>query len=181
VNDQQLIQASIEGNQKAQRLFFEKYTKQLFVASMRYSKNRMDAEDALQEAWINIFKSLGKYREEGKLLGWMKRIVINAALRKKQSSWFKNEEIGLQNSREAKLSPVAIDTMSANEILDHVLNLPPGYKEVFTLFVIDGYSHKEIGDLLNIKASTSRSKLTLARRKMQQSILKGNKIYAYVS
>ena len=181
MTDQQLIQDSIKGSAKAQRMLFDKYTAPLFLVSQRYSKNKMDAEDALQESWIKIFKALSKYEEQGKLLAWMKRITIHTALRRKQSSWFKNEEIGLDSSVDPRFNPKAVDQMTADEILGYVLNLPPGYKEVFTLFVIEGYSHREIGELLGIQASTSRAKLTIARKKMQKSILEANKIYANVS
>jgi len=181
MTDQQLIQASIKGNAKAQRALFNRHTNTLFQVSMRYSKNRMDAEDVMQEAWVKIFKGLEKYQEQGKFVGWMKKIVIHTALRRKQSSWFTNEEIGLDSSVDPRFNPQAVDTMSANEILDYVLNLPPGYKEIFTMFVIEGFSHKEIGEVLGIQASTSRAKLTTARKKMQKSILEANKIYSNVS
>ena len=181
MTDQQLIIASLNNDPKAQRALFDRYTSALFQVSMRYSKTKMDAEDALQESWVKIFKGLENYTEQGKLLAWMKRITIHCALRKRQSSWFTTEEIGLKSKSDPKFNPQAIDQMTADEILGYVLNLPPGYKEVFTLFVIEGYSHKEIGEFLGIEASTSRAKLTTARKKMRQSVLEANKIYSNVS
>lgn len=181
MTDQQLIADSLKNDHRAQRVLFDRYTSTLFQVSMRYSSTKMDAEDALQEAWINIFKGLEKYNEQGKLLAWMKKITIHCALRKRQSSWFTTEEIGLDYKSIPKFNPQAIDQMSADEILGYVLNLPPGYKEVFTLFVIEGYSHKEIGEFLGIEASTSRAKLTTARKHMRNSVLEANKIYSNVS
>ena len=181
MTDQQLITDSLNNDAQSQRMLFDRYTPALFQVSMRYSKTKMDAEDALQEAWVKIFKGLEKYTEQGKLLAWMKRITIHCALRKRQKSWFTTEEIGIDNGSSPKFNPKAIDQMTANEILGYVLNLPPGYKEVFTLFVIEGYSHKEIGEFLGIEASTSRAKLTTARKKMQKSVLEANKIYSNVS
>jgi len=181
MTDQQLISSSLNGDSKAQRLLFDRYSDPLFLVSQRYTKNRMDAEDVLQESWIKIFRALDKYKEQGMLLAWMKKIVIHTALGKKRSAWFKKEKVGLENVAEPALQSKAVDKMSADEILSYVLNLPDGYKEIFTLFVIEGYSHKEIGKFLGIEASTSRAKLTMARKKMQESFLKANKIYSYVS
>lgn len=181
MTDAQLIAACLKGDPKAQRVLFDQYTRPLYQVSLRYSKTRMDAEDALQDAWVNIFKGLSTYREEGKLESWMKRIVIHSALRKQRVKWFKNENTDIEKVNDPSFSPQALSQMTADEILGYVLNLPAGYKEIFTLFVIEGYSHKEIGLLLGIEASTSRSKLTRARKKMQSSILLANKNYANVS
>ncbi len=181
MTDQQLIKACIAGKAKSQRALFDKYSYPLMQVSMRYSATKADAEDVLQEAWIKIFNALKNYQEQGKFLAWMKMIVIRVALRKKEKASFKNEKAGLSDIVHPKLDPSMIEDMTANEILGYVLNLPKGYQEVFKLFVIDGLSHKEIGELLNIEASTSRAKLTTARRKMQQTIINANKIYAHES
>ncbi len=181
MTDSQLIKAILRGEAKAQKALFEKHTPGLFQVSLRYSKNEMDAEDVLQDAWMKIFKGLSAYREEGKLFAWMKKIVVHTALRKKERAWFKNESTRIHDIRHPKVDPNAIQDMTADEILGYVLNLPEGYKQVFKLFVIDGFSHKEIGELLNIEASTSRAKLTHARKWMRETIMNANKLYAHES
>lgn len=181
MTDQQLVQGCLEGSSKHQKMLFEKFSRPLFQVSRRYSKDTMDAEDVLQDAWIRIFKSLDKYQERGNLLAWMRKIVIHVALRKKERKWFENEKHDLENINPPRIEAKAISQMGAEEILGHVLGLPDGYKEVFKLFVIEGYSHKEIGELMNIKESTSRVKLSKARKRMQECINFSNKFYAYGS
>ncbi len=181
MTERKIIEGCLIQDSKSQRMLFDNYSYPLFQVSMRYSDSKMDAEDVLQEAWVKIFNGLKNYRDEGKFLSWMKTIVIRVALRKKESFWFRNERADIENVPQQGFSPGVVEKMSADEILDQVIQLPSGYKEVFKLFVIDGFSHKEIGRLMNIAESTSRVKLTVARKWMRESILKSNKIYVHES
>ena len=155
------------------------YSPFLYNVSRRYTKNTQDAEDALQDAWINIFRNLDQYKEEGRLEAWMKRIVINAALsmyRKKWSSVVLTEE---SFELEKAFDPCIIKTLEVEDMMRYIKQLPSGYQEIFTLYVIDEFKHEEIGEMLGIGPSTSRAKLSIARKKLKAIIQSSNKIYQY--
>lgn len=178
MTNEKLIEGCLSGDRKSQRILFDRYTKSLLSVSRRYSRNTADAEDVVQDSWIKIFNGLKTYNEMGQLEAWMKKIVIRVALRKQQSAAFKKEDLGIADNFHPAINTDVVEKMSADEILDKVLRLPTGYKEIFKLFVIEGYSHREIGELMNIEESTSRAKLTKARKWMRESIVKSQKKFA---
>lgn len=151
----------------------------LFNVAVRYSGNRHDAEDNLQEAWINIFKNLHQYKEDGKLHAWMKRIVINVALGLKRKKWSSvvlvEHDVGLDQ----EVQPTVIKEMEVKDMMEYIFQLPPGYQEIFKLYVIDEFKHQEIADMMGIEASTSRAKLTIARRKLKTIINTTSKLYQH--
>ena len=139
---------------------------------LRYASGKQDAEDILQEAFVIIFRSLHQYRGEGALDQWMKRIVINCALR-----WIEKKKIRFSNISSYEATDVtlndadALSSLSEEELLLLICELPNGYRIVFNLYVMEGYSHSEIAEMLNIKPVTSRSQLLQAKRWLQQKIL----------
>lgn len=170
MTDEQLVQYCKKGKAKYQRALLEKYSAQLMGVARRYTYDNSEAKDILQDAWVRIFKALlqGKYTEEGRLVGWMSRIVINIALKSKA----KNEARILKMERVREIStdrddPSVIDSMTVRSILKIIDGLSPPSNQVFKLFVVDGFKHKEIADLLGIAESTSRVHLTNARAKMK--------------
>jgi RNA polymerase sigma-70 factor (ECF subfamily) len=167
MTEEKLIANCIKGDAQSQRLFFDQYTPTLFAVAIRYARSREDAEDVLQESWVKIFNALSTYENKGKLHSWMKTIVINTALRSNQKAYFKNEKNGFDAMIEESVDPDIIESMNYHEIRALVDKLPDGYAEVFKLAIIDDFKHKEIADLLGIAESTSRVKLTIARKKMQ--------------
>ncbi len=163
-NERQLIKKCIRQNSKAQFLFYEKYKTPLFGLCLRYAKSEAEANDFLQEGFINIFQSLSQYKEEGPILNWLKRVVINrilSLLRKKQLKFDKNIDL-----KELQNAQVVVNNSSelAEELIELIQQLPSGYQTVFNLYAIEGYSHKEIAALLNISESTSRSQYFRARK-----------------
>ncbi len=143
----------------------------MYGVCLRYAGNSFDAQDILQDGFVKIFDSLKSYRGEGSLEGWMKRIFINMALDKYRSriSVLSVDEI----SEEQDLTPreaSAIDTMSEKEILSIIKELPDQYRMVFNLFVVEGYPHEEIAQMLNIGISTSRSNLARAKMILKEKI-----------
>ncbi len=168
MNEQTLLERLRAEDPKAQKWLYERYAPLLFAVCRRYLNSREDAEEALLSGFYKIFSQINSYQGSGSFEGWMRRVVVNEALmllRKTQLLVFPGEEVRAIEaaddfSIEAKLS--------AQEILDLLAQLPPGYRTVFNLYVLEGYKHHEIADLLGISVNTSKSQLLLARAKLQQ-------------
>ncbi len=139
---------------------------------LRYARNRADAEDILQDGFVRLFQHIDQFRFKGSFEGWVRRIFVNASLKKYQAKKWQNEQTGIEDVKESGLQPDALSRMSENEILDLVSNLPEGYRIVFNMYVIEGYSHKEIGQSLGINEATSRTQLLKARKHLQARIEK---------
>jgi len=121
----------------------------------------------LQEAFIKIFDKISKFRREGSFEGWMRRIMVNTALRSWDKRARKFEPGDLDHVQEPALDARVLGEMGAKEIMKLIEQLPDGYKVVFNLFAVEGYSHKEIGEMLNITESTSRSQYARARKSLK--------------
>lgn len=166
-----LIQRAKEGEEEAFKLLYDQHQRGLFLVCLRYGKNREDAEDYLQEAFIRIYRKLNLYdSSKGKFQDWAKRVTINVclkALRKKSLySTSIDDAQGIADTQQ----PDALSKLSLQELVLTVQNLPPGYRSVFNLYVIDGYAHAEIAKMLAISESTSKTQLMKARRLIQKKI-----------
>lgn len=144
---------------------------------LRYASDQMEAEDLLMESFIKIYRYLYQYKFEGSFEGWMRRIVVNNALKKMQRKKIHFEEV-LPDKITETVHASAYTHLNEKEILELVRQLPDGYRIVFNLFVIEGYSHEEIAEMLNIQPGTSRSQLVKARKLLQQQIFKQQKTVA---
>lgn len=170
MTDNQLINYCKQGKAKYQRALLEKYSALLMGVARRYTYDNSEAKDILQDAWVKIFKALmnDNYREQGQLVGWMSRIVINLALKSKAKSEariLKMERI--KNVQQGYGESCVVDSMTVESILKIIDGLSPPSNQVFKLFIVDGFKHKEIADLLGIAESTSRVHLTNARAKLK--------------
>lgn len=146
---------------KAQEVLYKEYSRILFGICLKYSPNRTEAEDSLQDAFITIFKRIEQFEGKGSFEGWMKRITVNTVLqkyRKKKTFDIPNEEQLEEAEEEIEAENIPLDYL-----LKIVQELPDRYRLVFNLYVLDGYSHKEIGDMLGISDGTSKSNLARAR------------------
>ncbi len=175
-NLNQLIKASINGDSKAQERLFYCYAGKMMTVCKRYAKSDAEAQDILQEGFIRVFTYLNSFESSGSFDAWIRKVFVNTALKQisKKHQYFDDlsEESYAKSYEEAD----AVSKMSESEILNLLSQLPDGYKTVFNLFVIEGYSHKEIAELLNIEESTSRSQLVKARKMLQEKILQLYKI-----
>lgn len=162
--DDVIISNCIKKDPKAQCRFFKKYSHLMFGVCLRYAKSYVDAQDILQEGFIKIFAKLHSFRNEGSLENWMRRIMINTSYNyyKRKYPYFSEIDFEQHDSNSYK-SPNPVDIISESDILRLVKDLPSGYKKVFNLSAIEGYTHKEIGDMLNISKGTSKSQLNRAR------------------
>ena len=165
-----LIAACIAKESWAQQKLYEQHYPKLMAICLRYASHQDEALDILHEGFIKIFKNLDKYQPNTSLLAWMKTVVINTAidhLRKMAKQ--RTEDIDLVFSIEAD-NVDAHSIINEKDILKCIQLLTPAYRSVFNLYVLEGYSHKEIGDLLGITESTSRSNLVKARTKLKEML-----------
>lgn len=150
----------------------------MYAVCLRYARNTSDAADILQEGFIKVFTKLEQFQFQGSFEGWVRRIMINTALRAYQRQRFDSESSGYENLPESPVDPDALSALSEAELLRLINRLPDGYRVVFNLVAIEGYSHAEVADMLGIQESTSRSQLTKARRWLAEQLESLHRIVA---
>lgn len=163
LNELDLIQACIRGEREMQECLYNRFSPLMYSVCLRYSGNSYDAQDLLQEGFIKVFKNLHKFRHDGSFEGWVRRIFVNTSIehfRKKSHMYSVSEIEGV--TIEDKDSSV-LDNLAEKDIMAIIHQLSPGYKAVFNLHVIEGYSHKEIAVMLGINEGTSKSQLARAK------------------
>lgn len=167
-----IIQGCLRGDRLSQKNLFDRFSGKMLAVCMRYSKHRMEAEDLLQDGFIKVFTNLQQYKFEGPFEQWVRRIMINNAIKNCHRKSFQNEYNAGEDLPETVGQPEAVELMAEKELLGLINELPEGYRIVFNLYAIEGYSHKEIASSLNIEESTSRSQLVKARKALQDKINK---------
>lgn len=171
--EKELVALCLKGDRISCKELFDLYSKKMMSLCYRFARDKNEAEDMLQEGFIRIFNKLDLYSGEGSLEAWMRRVMINTALKYRQKNIGRHNYNELDtNSHLFDPSPTIIDELSREEITKLIHELPSGYKTVFNLYVIEGYSHKEIAEMLGIGESTSRSQLVKARALLKDQLLK---------
>jgi RNA polymerase sigma factor (sigma-70 family) len=169
--EKDLIAGCISGDRKAQKGLFQMYGASMYAICLRYARNKYEAEDILQEAFVRVFKYISHFNFEGSFEGWLKRIMINTSLKYNQKHKFLIDyDTTAVNSMEEYEDPEIIHELHAEELMSYIRQLPDGYRMVFNLYIIEGFSHKEIANLLQIEEVTSRSQLLKARKLLQEKI-----------
>lgn len=168
--ESRLIKGCAKGKPQFQEALYNKYYRKMFGVCLRYAGDKQDAEDVLQEGFIKVFKSIRKYRSEGSLEGWIRRIMVNTALElhRKRSKMYPVAELEAGYAADSGHDLVA--SMGEAEILEMIQALPDGYRTIFNMYAIEGYSHREIANMLDISEGTSKSQLARARRALQETI-----------
>lgn len=171
LNDEQIwIEGCLKGDGNAQRAVFEKYKKRMYALCYRYCGNTTDAEDVLMQGFLKVFTKISSFKKEGSFEGWIKRIMIHEALQLlRKRNQLQTHELD-DNTTQTLASP-SISYMPDTEAYLHLIqSLPTGYRTVFNLYAIEGYSHSEIAQMLNISESTSKSQLSRARDILQTKL-----------
>ena len=173
LNEQQIIALCKKGDRAAQKALFDSLSSRMFPLCIRYMGNREAAEDVLQEGFIALFSKLDSYSGEGSFEGWARKVFVNTALMtlRKNDVMRQSEDIETAWSVSSE-DPGALQKISYNELMGMISELPTGFRTVFNMFLIEGYSHKEIGEALGISEATSRSQLQRARVMLQNRIKK---------
>ena len=173
LNEQQIIARCKKGDRAAQKVLFDSLSSKMFPLCIRYMGGREAAEDVLQEGFISLFSKLDSYSGEGSFEGWARKIFVNTALMTLRRNDVMRQSEDIESARSISGSDVsALQSISYKELMGMVAELPPGFRTVFNLFLIEGYSHKEISEMLGISEATSRSQLQRARVMLQNRIKK---------
>lgn len=165
-----IIKDCASGKKRAQELLYQMFAPKMFGVCLRYAKDNTEAEDNLQEGFIKVFQNIGRFRHEGSLEGWIRRIMVNVSLEKfrKQNMMHPVEDVSIYENQH--LSDDILASISAKELIDLIQKLPPRYRMVFNLFVIEGMNHQEISDEMAITIGTSKSNLARARDILKRQV-----------
>ncbi|ALM21146.1 RNA polymerase ECF-type sigma factor [Nonlabens tegetincola] len=167
----ELIISCAQGDRKAQREVYERLASKLYASTLKYAPNQEDAQDILQDSFITIFKKIGQFSHKGSFEGWCKRIAINEALKRyRGTKIYKLEDE--EQIKDVELEVEDDESLTMDELLGMIQKLPDRYRMVFTLYSLDGYSHKDIAQMMEITVGTSKSNLARARFHLKDMIEK---------
>lgn len=176
MNLEELIKACKKQDRDAQKELYQRYKTVLYMVSLKYCRNSLEAEDILHDTFISIFNNIKSYSNKGSFEGWMKRIVINKSIDKYNKNKLVTNKT-LESSLSNDLTNVEVSekiTISLDTLLEFIQQLPDQYRLVFNLYQLDGFSHKEIAKMLSISESTSKSNYHRAKISLKEKIEKHN-------
>ncbi len=177
----ELITRCKAGERKAQELLYKQFASKMLGVCMRYAVDKMEAEDMLQNGFMKVFKKLDDYRGDGAFEGWVRRIMVHSSIEyyRKHHKMIQVMDV-TEMSREPSVNPAAMANMGVKDLMSIIQQLSPGYRMVFNLYAIDGYSHKEIAEIVGITEGASKSQLSRARTILKEQVLKmEEKKYGY--
>lgn len=171
MSEDQILQGCLAGDRDCQRLLYEVHKVTMFRICLRYANGKMEAEDMLQDGFIRVFSDLKQYSGKGALGGWIRRVIVNACLMhiRKNKKFQYNTDIGVIADTHHADEQI-YSSLGAEALTRLIRQLPPGYRVVFNLFVVEGYSHQEIAAQLNINVNTSKSQLSKAKASLRRKL-----------
>jgi len=164
---EEIVQGCVAGDRIAQHRLYKLYVEKMFVVCMRYGKDVSEAEDILQDGFIRVFRKIDTFKGTGSLEGWIRRVVVNTAIRHCQNKRRLYKVVYLDDMSQDVGEDLAECEFELDELLKMIQGLPEGYRAVFNMYVIDGYSHAEIAKQLEISEGTSKSQLSRARQHLK--------------
>ena len=178
MTEEELIRGCIREDATCQRELFNRFAGRMLGVCNRYARNAADAEDIMQDAFIKVFDKIHQFKFEGSFEGWIRRIMVNTALKKYSLRRYEKEVVGYEfkDTNESGMEASAYSHLNQKEILELINNLPDGYRLIFNLYAIEGFQHEEIAEMLGIQPGTSRSQLVKARMMLQKQIIELQKI-----
>ncbi len=173
MTEELMLAGCLKNNATAQEALYSRFSPRMLGVCYRFAKNREDAEDMLQEGFIKVFTQMHQYRNEGALEGWIRRIVVHTCINvlKKNKKFSESVDIIHANSVHIKEDMIP-SIMQAKQVVECIRMLPLGYRTVLNLYAIEGFSHKEIANLLDIEESTSRSQYTRAKAMLEEILIR---------
>ncbi len=173
MTDLQLIDGCLAGSPLAQRELYNRFSPKMLSVCYRFASNREDAEDMLQEGFIKVFSQMHTFQHKGSFEGWIRRIIVHTSINLLKKNKKFNEALDVDDVKdEIVVRESVLGALQAKQVVECIRMLPVGYKTVLNLYAIEGYSHKEIGEILEIGESTSRSQYTRARNMLEQILVK---------
>ncbi len=170
ITESDLINGCLAGNRRMQELLYQRFSPKMYAVCLRYASNADDAQDLLQEGFIKVFRNLDKFRKEGSFEGCIRRVFVNTAIEQYRKKVNLNSISDREEQTLADSSWNVFDQLGEKDIIRLVQELAPGYRSVFNMYVIEGYSHKDIGEMLGISEGTSKSQLARARVILQKKV-----------
>ncbi|MFZ0472017.1 MAG: RNA polymerase sigma factor [Bacteroidales bacterium] len=171
ISDEMLVKGCIKNDRKIQELLYRKFSREMYNICLAYETDRDEAKDVLQEGFIKVFRSIETFDKQGSLKGWIRRIMTNTAIDHWRISSKEDKFISidfLTPTDQPVESPVT--SFNCSDIMNQVSRLPSGARLIFNLYALEGYSHKEIAEKLNISEGTSKSQVNRARQLLQQNL-----------
>jgi len=160
------------GDRKMQELLYRQTSSKMLAVCMRYAKDRMEAEDVLQMGYIKIFQKIQEYRGDGSFEGWIRRVMVNTAIESYRKSLRNLKVVEIDEAYEQPSTGFDFGTLGMQDLMKVIQKLADGYRMVFNMYVIEGYSHKEIAETLGISEGASKSQLSRARAILKEEITK---------
>lgn len=178
MTENDIIRGCIKQDAACQKMLYNRFSSTMLGVCHRYARNTQDAEDIMQEAFIKVFSKMHQFKFEGSFEGWIRRIVVNTALKKYSLARYSKEVNVFDDKHEYEFydEPSAYQHLSQKDLLALINDLPDGYRLIFNLYVIEGFPHEDIAKMLGIQAGTSRSQLVKARALLQKQLLNHKKI-----
>ena len=172
MTEQQLIAGCKADDRRAPRQVYDRYSPVMLAVARRYTARDADADDVLVSAFYKVFDKIGSFADNGSFEGWIRRIVVNEALMllRKKHALRQAAELDDVNPISYSVEPAAASRLAEADILELLDRMPPGYRTVFNLYVIEGYKHREIAELLDISINTSKSQLILAKKRLREQL-----------
>lgn len=168
-----MLSGCLSNNAPAQEALYSRFSPRMLGVCYRFAKNREDAEDMLQESFIKVFSQIHQYRNEGALEGWIRRIVVHTCINVIKKNKKFTDSIDISYAYGVSIQEESISSViEAKQVVESIRLLPIGYRTVLNLYAIEGYSHREIGNMLDIEESTSRSQYTRAKVMLEDILLK---------
>ncbi|MGN6177762.1 MAG: RNA polymerase sigma factor [Mucilaginibacter sp.] len=169
---EELIKRCRAGERKAQELLYKQLASKMMGVCMGYATDRMEAEDMLQNGFIRVFQKLNDYRGEGAFEGWVRRIMVHSSIEYYRKHHKMMQAVVMDEVDEPSVNPLAAAKLDAKDLMALIQQLAPGYRIVFNLYAIEGYSHREIGEIVGITEGASKSQLSRARTILKEQIAK---------
>lgn len=171
LSESEAIEGAKKGERRAQKALYDRLSSKMFAVCLRYMGDREEAEDVLQDGFLTLYSKLDSYSGEGSFEGWARRIFVNTALMRLRKNDVLKESGDLDSAWDVRSEEAsAVQNLSYKELLKYISELSPGFRTVFNMYVVEGYSHKEIAEALGISENTSRSQLLRARTILQDRI-----------
>ena len=170
MSEKQLIKSCLNGDRRAQEELYNLYSRKMLGVCLRYVGDRETARDLLQDGFVKVFTTLHLYSGTGALEAWMRTIFVNYAIEHMRKKDILRDSANLESISELTEEETAVSKLSAEQIMELVQQLPSGFRTVFNLYAVEGYSHKEIGEMLKITESTSRSQYVRAKQWLRKQM-----------
>lgn len=173
MTEEAILQGCLQNNATSQRELYTRYSPKMLAVCYRFAHNREDAEDMLQEGFIKVFSQIHTFRNQGAFEGWIRRIVVHTCINHLKKNKRFNESVDIIHANSIQVREESVPSIvQAKQIVECIRLLPMGYRTVLNLYAIEGYTHKEIAEMLDIEESTSRSQYTRAKQMLEDILVK---------